>query len=930
MKFAVSRFGAACICAMVVVVSAVAPLSAQTASAISGLVVDQHSALPVSGATVSVSQAGTVVSTATTDSAGRYSVSLAPGLFTVSIRANGFIGSDTADVTVSSGVTSTVNASLAASTTSQAASVSTIGRTQSTRNPLQSATTITQSVTPEELTQTGQLRVGQQLGTLPGVNFATSSAVGDDSSINLRGFGSTETSTLLDGHPVGPLGVFVGNAGFQYNANFNYALWPSYGFSSIDVTYGSGAQGLFGSDTIGGAVNFVTIGPTRKPQFQVQQQVGGFGQLATTFTATGTSGKIGYVVGAGVLGSYGDFFPGTLIAQSARPNNVAPFPGPPYSVNPNGLCDQYSNDVSACNLALNTYAVSQNNKLTTLLGKLAFQFSPVTSLNMSFFDAVHWADSTGNGDNDNLPYSTRLNQIGNKTSNCTTSGGVAGYTVYTDPIAGATTCYTAQQYAQATFGPDGGGAGRQRSTRMLDYNFRFNTAIGNNNIAANYFYNFYTYWKDSSIAGGLDANGNPLGTPVYANFFNTQGLLVSDEIVSGSNDLTFGYTLYHQLVTGTQLTSITTGFQTIPTQYPGEWSYFLRDSYQFTNQLALFANLWEKHSSVTGLSTFDPRLTFQVRPTNHDVFQLTYGRSDGAPSPILKQTGVPTVVDPGSSLTSLTCPQNGVIVPNSVVGSGNPTLRSESANDFEAGYGHRFYADTNVQINAYVTSVKNQLLSATVPLSTFGANNVIFPAPALATYIGKLDSQCGLALSPTDLAGATPYLGVSTTFNIASALARGLEFSARARLTPWAYIDGKYSIESSTQTVPDSILINNPTLINGGQIAGIPLQQATLSFDAAPGPWEVRVDNYYIGYNNTYNRPHFWYTNAFLSRSFNHGNSLLSVGGTNIFNQAAQDYGYIGYGTAYPTNALSGVSPTASEEYGLSPAQLTLTFQQRF
>lgn len=122
--------------------------------------------------------------------------------------------------------------------------------------------------------------------------------------------------------------------------------------------------------------------------------------------------------------------------------------------------------------------------------------------------------------------------------------------------------------------------------------------------------------------------------------------------------------------------------------------------------------------------------------------------------------------------------------------------------------------------------------------------------------------------------------------------------------------------------------MSNPTVVNGAQLAGIPLHQATLSLDVAPGPWEFRLDNYYVGENNTYNRPAYWHSNVFLSRDFGHG-TLVTLGGTNIFNNAVQDYGYIGFGTAAITNTVSKSSPLPSEEFGIAPAQLTLTLQQK-
>ena len=917
MKFATLRVIALALCAAIVASFAAPAVAQSTASTVSGLVIDQRSALPVGGATVALMRGGTTLSTTTTNGSGRYTLTgVQPGVYTITISATGYSPSASNDVVIAG--STELNAALTTASSSANSQNATIGRVSSSSNTLSAATALSQQISVESLTQTGRIRIADQLAALPATNFSTSSSVGDDTSLNLRGFGSDETASLLDGHPVGPLGVGSGG--------FNFSLGPAFGLSEVSVTYGSGAQGLFGSDTIGGAVNYVTINPTSTPHFSFQQQVGGFGIRSTGVTATGTVGKLGYALAAGRLGEYGDFQPG-LIAQSARPNNVQS-----GSVNPNAAClgqadpnnpDANLPEVSGCNLALNTYSVSQNTQQSVGLAKLTYAFSPVTSLRASVYDAVQWSDSTGNGDNDYLPYSTRLATVQSGMTNCTTSSGVAGYTVSTDPIAGSTDCYTASQLAKATSGPDGGGAGRQRSTSMRDYSATFTTKAGINNITATGFANNYWFWKDSSLAGGIDANGALLGTPTYANYYNTQGLLLSDEISLGRNDLTVGYTTWHQLQTGAE--NDASGITPNPVGFFGEYSYFVRDTYQISNQFSFFLNAWFKHSSVTERSTFDPRATLQFRPTGRDVFQVTYGRSDGAPSPSLKLVGTVIASDPGSSLTSVNC--GGF---NDVASAGNPNLQSEAANDFEAGYGHRFNADSNIQINAYVTTVANQLFSASQPLLQYGIGNVTFTSGALSTYLNRLQSQC--PSQNITMASLPQYLSISTTYNAAHALARGLEFTGRQRFAKVAYIDYGYYIESSTKTgISDEILTSNPTVVNGAQLAGIPLHQATLSLDVAPGPWEFRFDNYYTEFNNGYNRPSYWRSDAFLSRSLGKG-TLITLGGTNIFNSAVQYYGLIGLGTApivNPVAAASGTTPAPSEEFGLAPAQLTLTFQQK-
>ena len=901
------RVCAASLCAAFLFLSGGDAFAQSDGAVITGLVIDLKSALPVTGATVVVRQDATTVATTTTDNTGHYTVTgIAPGIYTVTIGGTGYSSQQNNSVVVASGTATAISAALTRSSTENS-TTNVIGRVTSNANALSAATTMTQQISMTDLTRVGQIRVADQLGTLPAVNLSTSSSVGDDTSVNIRGFGSDETASLLDGHPVGPLGVGSGG--------FNFSLGPAFGLSSVNVTYGSGAQGIFGSDTIGGAINFVTINPTATPQFLFQQQVGGFGILSTALSATGTVGKLGYALAGAKFGEFGDFFP-TNIAQSARPNNVQP-----NSVFPNGACAGGPTDVSDCNLAVNSYVVSQNTQQSVLLGKLTYEISPATSVRATVYDAVQWSDSTGNGDNDFLPFSTRLNQIQSGSTDCVAPGGGPGYTVITDSIAGTTACYTAQQYAAASSGPDGGGAGRQRSTSMRDYDLTFNTTAGIHNITASSFINNYWFWKDSGLAGGVDATGGLLGTPTFANYYNTLGFLVSDEFMLGKHDIAFGFTSWHQLQTGTE--NDASGINPeIPTGYFGEWSYFARDSWTMSKQFSFFLNAWIKHSSVSNQTTFDPRATLQFRPTANDVIQVTYGRSDGAPSPQLKLAGAAIASDPGASLTTVNC--TGF---NDVTSAGNPNLQAESANDYEIGFGHRFSGDSNIQVNAYVTSVANQLFSASQPLLQYGINNVVFAPGALNTYLNRLQSQCpGQNITAASL---PQYLSVSTTFNAASALARGVEFTGRQRINKMAYVDYGYYVESSIKNgISDQILASNPTVVNGAQLVGVPLHQASVSVDVAPGPWEFRLDNYWTEYNNGLNRPSYWHSNFFLSRSVGKG-TLLTVGGTNIFNSAVQVYGYIGLGTAAITNAVSGAVPQASEEFGLAPATLTLTLQQK-
>ena len=134
------------------------------------------------------------------------------------------------------------------------------------RTALQTTTTINTHIDTSVIQSENYQRLADVLTTVPGVITSTSSSVGDDMSLSIRGYDPTETATLLDGHPIGPVGAFGGG--------YNYNVSPFWGLSGADVIFGSGATGLFGATTIAGAVNFQTINPTQQNHVSVTEGVG--------------------------------------------------------------------------------------------------------------------------------------------------------------------------------------------------------------------------------------------------------------------------------------------------------------------------------------------------------------------------------------------------------------------------------------------------------------------------------------------------------------------------------------------------------------------------------------------------------------------------------------------------------------------------------
>ena len=117
--------------------------------------------------------------------------------------------------------------------------------------------TPTTTVTSEDLEKASQPNVFQAITQMPALQGSTGRTVGANgtssgqqglSSLSLRGLGATRTLTLLDGQRVTPANV---------NGVTDVSQFPQLLIKQVDVVTG-GASASYGSDAIGGVVNFVT------------------------------------------------------------------------------------------------------------------------------------------------------------------------------------------------------------------------------------------------------------------------------------------------------------------------------------------------------------------------------------------------------------------------------------------------------------------------------------------------------------------------------------------------------------------------------------------------------------------------------------------------------------------------------------------------
>ncbi|HEX8805867.1 MAG TPA: TonB-dependent receptor, partial [Candidatus Aquilonibacter sp.] len=104
----------------------------------------------------------------------------------------------------------------------------------------------------------------------------------------IRGPDPTETLVEIDGHQVNN-----GNTG-----DFDLSLVDPAALQDVQVVYGISPSSLLGPDTIGGAVNVLTLEPTVRPQTLLRFFGGSYNSFGETLQSTGTDGRFGYAFSA--------------------------------------------------------------------------------------------------------------------------------------------------------------------------------------------------------------------------------------------------------------------------------------------------------------------------------------------------------------------------------------------------------------------------------------------------------------------------------------------------------------------------------------------------------------------------------------------------------------------------------------------------------
>ena len=307
---------------------------------------------------------GTTTVSTTSDAKGDFAIQAPPGNYELTSTSRGY-----ATIAVAVDATHEVRLDVAMEPLDspklrQIGSVTVDGRLAPIRSAIPSIT-----MTRSEFDELGNDRIIDGLSQLPGATFARPDG-GADSAIAviaLRGPDPSESLLALDGQLLND-----GNTG-----DIDLSRFPVAAFSAVDVSEGLGPEDSNGSNTFGGAIDLVSLRPTKVAHQALSFSTGSFGQTESWANATGTVGKLGYAA------AFDDSNEAGFVNQTVRLyNNNDPTCAP---------CATHLGSSLASHLALGTltYAFSQNADVTArifALGDTRDQSGALNGIDDNAFD----------------------------------------------------------------------------------------------------------------------------------------------------------------------------------------------------------------------------------------------------------------------------------------------------------------------------------------------------------------------------------------------------------------------------------------------------------------------------------------------------------------------------------------------------------------
>jgi outer membrane receptor protein involved in Fe transport len=577
--------------------------------------------------------------TAATDAKGDFSVNVPPGGYQVGVTAAGF-----APVIVSTTLDRDSHIDVAMEP-GDSPRLRTIGEVTVNGGYTLVRDTIPDVNVPRtQMDALGYSAVLEALQEVPSVVIQRpdSGAPTAPSVVSLRGPDPSEALVTLDGHLLND-----GNTG---DLDLSQFVVPA--FNSVNVTEGLGPADGEGSNTFGGAVNFVTLRPTQQDHAALSGSLGSYGTSQTWLNATGTVGKLGYAFAGDDYQSAGET---NEYAYVTPANNTPIYCGPAGKHKPTPNCPTLTHLGSTIAARLGVL-------------NLDYNFSQRADVGVRFFTL-----------GDSRDVSSGLNGIaGNPYEPCDPTDQHAppcpsGHTNVPNPNLGEHIGSGSGVFAQ--------------SIRAYDAYSR--SVLGSGSLLADVF----------AADNNVDFSGGSTGVTPYdvAHADIRYNEALSWVRAFDDSAFSFGGYLRQESLTGVGIAG--------PLQESVN-AYFVRGSQEFGEKLRISAGLYEANYTTFG-NSLDWRLgaSYDLDASN----SLHASAGTGFRPPLLiEQYYFPEVigkhgkVEPNPGLP----PKD----PNCVVaGQGNPNEKAEHATEYEVGYSKLFSSQSNLDVSLYRSNLRDTI-----------------------------------------------------------------------------------------------------------------------------------------------------------------------------------------------------------------------------
>jgi outer membrane cobalamin receptor len=822
------RFFLLCSFALTLMLLAAAPdaLEAQTQTATLSGTIRQASGAPLAGAIVTASSPS-ATRTARSASDGRFTFNALPeDTYTVVVDESGFERSRTDGVVVGSGATQ----ALAIELTPGAAI---IGRASVNTSPtvINVSSASVASVSGDTFTSQGQVSVLNVLDQIPGIDAMRyqGGAPGANSNISIRGAMPYEVQVLLDGHPI--------NSSAAGAYGFNSTFLNSLLISGVVAQKGPGTMPDIVANAIGGTLDFQTPAITATPTYSALAGVDSWTGGQLMFKFSDTFGKVGVLVAASQFTTPGYIEPTQVLlgyhTGTATPSNI-----PPSTIG-------------------GAATMTQQFATRSQIAKLAYNFSPVTSLTLSDYTTQTYSDESS-------------------------VGSYSPFMVVTQLCGSPTTCYyTAPKY-QSLVGTTAdvfsasGNENEYDIEPFLTADFR--TSVGKGTFIANGY--------AGAIVRTIDGNADPgavsdcINISCIQNYYQAPfGELQKDTQrgagakyiypFANSDTLTVGYDYNLDVASmcegdtssyvgsGGALYNCTPGagfFLNVPVQTS---TYSLRLDAAIAPKLRL--QLGNYLSSATGVSSrYDPHIGLVFSPSATAAIRASYGSSFVAPFAGYALPGS-NVYGSGSGATLITTATND---------------RPETSSGFDIGTDINTEPDARLSLDVYSTDIFNRFATTT------------------STETGSLNG--------------IPYFNVQQNYNQADSREEGVELSyLKAPAFGFGYsVDAQLNRDYAyAQTAMPGVSLSPQTIFatgNGVQIPEIPFSRETyaLTYAFRSGP-SVRFAGTSYGQWNAFGQPGFTVVDGNVRFPLRTSGVAINAGVTNLFRQGGStnpftinNYGY--------------------------------------